>query len=122
MSKNELVFSEKKIVLAFIVWLLALGLLPLGLSTYYLGLLTQILIYSIFAMSFDLLLGYLGMLSFGQHAFWGIGAYTLGISTFQGLTDNFFGYSKRSNIDWFNRPSHYRFGCITHNGHLFRVY
>ena len=39
-------------------------------------LLTQIFIYAVFAMSYDILLGYTGIISFGHVMFFGIGAYT----------------------------------------------
>jgi branched-chain amino acid transport system permease protein len=42
-------------------------------------LLTQIFIFAVFAMSYDLLLGYTGIVSFGHAMFFGIGAYTVGI-------------------------------------------
>lgn len=40
---------------------------------------TEILIMMIFSMAFNLLLGYSGLLSFGQAAFFGIGGYTVAI-------------------------------------------
>jgi branched-chain amino acid transport system permease protein len=40
---------------------------------------SEILIFALFAMSYDLVLGYGGMLSFGHAAFFGIGAYSTGI-------------------------------------------
>ncbi|WP_010097478.1 branched-chain amino acid ABC transporter permease [Ornithinibacillus scapharcae] len=40
---------------------------------------TQIFIFAIFAMSYDLLLGYTGIISFGHAMFFGIGAYTTAI-------------------------------------------
>ncbi|MFL8935196.1 branched-chain amino acid ABC transporter permease [Rossellomorea oryzaecorticis] len=40
---------------------------------------TQIFIFAIFAMSFDLLLGYTGIVSFGHCMFFGIGAYSVAI-------------------------------------------
>lgn len=40
---------------------------------------TQVFIFAIFAMSYDLLLGYTGIVSFGHAMFFGIGAYTVGI-------------------------------------------
>lgn len=40
---------------------------------------TQIFIYAIFAMSYDLLLGYTGIVSFGHCMFFGIGAYSVAI-------------------------------------------
>jgi branched-chain amino acid transport system permease protein len=42
-------------------------------------LLTQIFIFGVFAMSYDLLLGYTGIVSFGHAMFFGIGAYSTGI-------------------------------------------
>ncbi|MFC7045486.1 branched-chain amino acid ABC transporter permease [Halobacteriaceae archaeon GCM10025711] len=45
----------------------------------YYGLATLILIWAIFAIGFDLLLGYTGLLSFGHAAFWGGAAYAAGI-------------------------------------------
>lgn len=42
-------------------------------------LMTQIFIFAVFAMSYDLLLGYTGIISFGHAMFFGLGAYTVGI-------------------------------------------
>jgi branched-chain amino acid transport system permease protein len=42
-------------------------------------LLTQTFIFAVFAMSYDLLLGYTGIVSFGHAMFFGIGAYTIAI-------------------------------------------
>lgn len=42
-------------------------------------LLTQVFIFAIFAMSYDLLLGYTGIVSFGHAMYFGIGAYAMGI-------------------------------------------
>jgi branched-chain amino acid transport system permease protein len=39
----------------------------------------DILLWGLFAMSVDLLLGYVGLLSFGHAAFWGVGAYAAAI-------------------------------------------
>lgn len=60
--------------------LLALLLFPLVGSSFYVGLLTRILILAIFAMSLDLLIGYTGLVSFGHAAFFGIGGYALAIA------------------------------------------
>ncbi len=40
---------------------------------------TEMLIFAIFALGFDILFGYTGLLSFGHAIFFGIGAYTTGI-------------------------------------------
>jgi branched-chain amino acid transport system permease protein len=42
-------------------------------------LLTQVFVFAIFAMSYDILLGFTGIVSFGHAMFFGIGAYTIGI-------------------------------------------
>ena len=55
--------------------LLGLVLLPLLLTSYQQVVLTEIMIWGLFAMAFDLLYGYTGMLSFGQAVFFGAGAY-----------------------------------------------
>jgi branched-chain amino acid transport system permease protein len=64
------------IVLAAAVALLAL---PYILSTYHLGLVVQMMIFALFAMSLDLLIGYAGMPSLGHAAYFGISAYTTGL-------------------------------------------
>ena len=46
-----------------------------ALPAYYVGLLTQVLILAIFAMSLDILLGYTGLPSLGHAAMFGAGAY-----------------------------------------------
>src|SRR5512146_860871 len=59
--------------------LLLLLLVPLVAGRFYQYLLTQILVASLVAISFNLLLGTTGLLSFGQAAFYGVGAYTVGL-------------------------------------------
>ena len=63
-------------------WLLAaLALValvyPFVVRSYFLSLAIEVLIFAIFAMSLDLLLGYTGLPSFGHAAFYGFGAYLL---------------------------------------------
>ena len=67
----------RPIVLAIVVALLAL--FPLAGSAFYVELVSKIMILAIFALSLDLLVGYTGLVSFGHAAFFGIGAYTLGL-------------------------------------------
>ena len=57
----------------------ALAVLPLALSTYQVDLLTKTLIFAIFAMSLNLSLGYAGLPSLGHAAYFGVGAYTVGL-------------------------------------------
>jgi len=58
-----------------LVLLASLASLPLWAPRFWIYVATQALIFAIFAMSLDLLLGYAGMASFGHAAFYGIGAY-----------------------------------------------
>jgi len=62
---------------------LVLGLVfsagPLLMSSYWVGLLTQMVILAILAMSLDILLGYTGLPSLGHAAFFGVAAYAVGV-------------------------------------------
>ena len=60
--------------------LAAVAAFPAVAGAYPLKLLQEILIWGIFAMSLDLLMGYAGMVSFGHSAFFGIGAYTAALA------------------------------------------
>jgi branched-chain amino acid transport system permease protein len=64
------------------IWLLGiliLLVLPYVLPPYYLSLVVKMVIFALFAMSLDLLIGYGGMASLGHAAYFGIAAYTTGI-------------------------------------------
>lgn len=62
------------------VILLILLIIPLLHPSFsMLVLLTQIFIFAVFAMSYDLLLGYTGIVSFGHAMFFGLGAYSTAI-------------------------------------------
>ena len=58
--------------------LVALGL-PLIAGTYYTELVSQALIFGIFAMSLDLMWGYAGVLNFGHAAYFGLGGYLVAL-------------------------------------------
>jgi branched-chain amino acid transport system permease protein len=62
---------------------------PIVLSTYYVRLFTLALIWAIFAMSLDLILGLGGIISLGHAVFFGISAYTVGLAA-RFLTPNLF--------------------------------
>lgn len=65
---------------AFILLLIIFIILPfVNDSRTLLILLTQIFIFGILAMSYDILLGYTGIVSFGHAMFFGIGAYTTAV-------------------------------------------
>lgn len=64
--------------------LLVLGLLGLLVfpnfgDTFYIRLVTKIMVLAIFAMSLDLLVGYTGLVSLGHAAFFGVGGYVAGV-------------------------------------------
>jgi ABC-type branched-subunit amino acid transport system ATPase component/ABC-type branched-subunit amino acid transport system permease subunit len=48
-------------------------------TPFYLGLLTEVLVFGLFALAYDVLLGHAGVLSLGHSAFLGVAAYTTGI-------------------------------------------
>ncbi len=64
------------------VWWLALLILlsliaPFVISEFYLTILCEALVMSLLALSFNLLFGFMGQLSFGQAAFYGLGGYAV---------------------------------------------
>jgi branched-chain amino acid transport system permease protein len=65
--------------LTAVVLLLAGCLVPFVVKEYHLNLLTEVVIFALFAVSFNLLLGYGGLLSFGHGMFFGFGAFLTGI-------------------------------------------
>src|SRR5712691_9255999 len=52
---------------------------PPFLATYWVGLLTQMLIFALLAMSLDILLGYTGLPSLGHAGFFGVAAYAVAV-------------------------------------------
>jgi branched-chain amino acid transport system permease protein len=65
---------------AAVVLVVAAAAFPWVAGNYPVKLLQEILIWGIFAMSLDLLMGYAGMVSFGHSAFFGIGSYVAGLA------------------------------------------
>jgi branched-chain amino acid transport system permease protein len=61
-------------------WLAALFLILFPLVAPFKALATMILIYGLYALGFNILFGYLGLLSFGHSALFGTGAYFCGIA------------------------------------------
>ncbi len=66
-------------LLWIIIAILALALLPFYLSDFLVVFVTEMLIMALFAISFNLLFGYTGLLSFGHAAYFSVGAYTTGL-------------------------------------------
>ncbi len=57
-------------------------------APFYIGLFSRVLIYALAAVSLDLILGFGGMVSFGHAAFFGAGAYVVGILAFSGAQES----------------------------------
>ena len=66
-------------ILAGLIVLVLVIILPFVLSEFLVFLLTEILILGLFGLSVNLLVGHSGMVTFGHGAFYGVGAYTVGI-------------------------------------------
>jgi branched-chain amino acid transport system permease protein len=60
--------------LSLVLLLLAV---PFGLSNFYIELVAKVLVFAIFAMSLDFLVGYTGLVSFGHAAYFGVSAYAV---------------------------------------------
>ncbi len=73
--------SQKKASYLFIAVLFALGILmPSVIKKYHLNMLTEIIVFALYAVSYNLLLGYAGLLSFGHAMFFGTGAFTVAVA------------------------------------------
>lgn len=76
-TKSRITISEGKIaIIVFIIF----ALLPVFISGYTIYILPQYMMFGILAMSLGLLWGFVGILSFGQAAFFALGAYTMGLA------------------------------------------
>ncbi len=80
----KLTFSRILLVIVTLVLLAC----PLFLSSYYMSLMTQVVIFALFAMSLDLLVGSLGLPSLGHAVYFGVAAYTAGLVALK-VTANF---------------------------------
>jgi branched-chain amino acid transport system permease protein len=78
MDATSPALSRRKLAI-LIAGAACLAVLPPLLSSYWVGLLTQMLIFAILAMSLDILLGYTGMPSFGHAGFFGVAAYAVAV-------------------------------------------
>ena len=67
-----------------------LAAFPFLADTFYVRFFAKIMIYALFAMSLDLLVGYAGLVSLGHAAFFGVGAYAVaGFVDKLGIADGF---------------------------------
>jgi len=72
--------SAKRFWLFFAIVILILMTLPWWARSFYTFLVAEILTWSLFAMSFDLIYGFTGMLSLGHATFFGVGSYMFTLS------------------------------------------
>jgi len=73
--------SQKKVPYLVIAALFAIGIvMPFFIKKYHLNMLTEIILFALYAVSYNLLLGYAGLLSFGHAMFFGMGAFTVAVS------------------------------------------
>jgi branched-chain amino acid transport system permease protein len=67
-------------VVGFVAAVALIAVFPRYFGSYPVKLLQEILIWGVFAMSLDLLMGFAGMVSFGHSAFFGIGGYVAALA------------------------------------------
>ncbi len=86
---EKLRWSQPQVLVSAIVLLLLLALPLVALAAkqpFYITLFTRVMIYAVAACALNLLIGYTGLVSFGQSLFLALGAYAVGIPSFHGLT------------------------------------
>ena len=66
---------SRVLALTYAITLAVLVAIPWLLARYQLSIFIELLIFGLFAMSLDLIMGYAGMISFGHAAYFGLGAY-----------------------------------------------
>ena len=71
--------TSKTKIIGLILTVLVLLVMPPFYTSYWVTLLTQMLIFAILAMSLDILLGYTGLSSFGHAGFFGVAGYVVAI-------------------------------------------
>jgi ABC-type branched-subunit amino acid transport system permease subunit len=67
-------------LISIVVLILVAVFMPAVLKKYHLNMLTEIIVFSLYAVSYNLLLGYAGLLSFGHAMFFGLGAFATALA------------------------------------------
>ncbi len=75
-----MIFQKKGPHFVVAVLFMVGGLAPLALRQYQVAMLTEIIFFALYAVSYNLLLGYAGLLSFGHAMFFGTGAFTAAVA------------------------------------------
>jgi branched-chain amino acid transport system permease protein len=73
--------QPRSLQILLVIGLVALAAFPFVGEKYYVQFISKIMIFAIFAMSLDLLVGYAGLVSLGHALFFGLAAYTLMLLT-----------------------------------------
>jgi branched-chain amino acid transport system permease protein len=81
---RELTGARDKTIWIFVTALVVFFWVPeliltMGWAEFWILFFTEVFIWSLFAVAFNLLMGYTGLISFGQAAYMGIGGYTTGL-------------------------------------------
>jgi branched-chain amino acid transport system permease protein len=74
----------RALLISFLAFLVAVPwLIPILLNAFWVSVIAEIMIWSLFAASVNLLFGYVGLLSFGQALYFGFGMYgvAIGVAT-----------------------------------------
>jgi len=87
---GELVPGSRRQQALLLVFLLVVVTVPLWTDDYWTRIFTGVAMWSALAMSWNIMGGYAGYISFGQVAFFGIGAYTTALLMQKGQDWNFF--------------------------------
>jgi len=75
-----MMFQRKNPYLRIAVVFILGAVMPFVIQKYNLNMLTEIIVFALYAVSYNLLLGYAGLLSFGHAMFFGMGAFTVAVS------------------------------------------
>jgi len=84
LSLNKSWLKQKEAFVALVIFV-SLAIIPIFISGYTIYILPQYMLFGVLAMSLGLMWGFVGNVSFGQAAFFVIGAYAMGLSM-KGLT------------------------------------
>jgi branched-chain amino acid transport system permease protein len=75
-----MIMQNRREYLTIVVLFALAALIPLVFKRYQVNILTEVIIFALYAVSYNLLLGYAGLLSFGHAMFFGFGAFTTAIA------------------------------------------
>ena len=87
-KKGVLVKYKSYVAFPYVAVALVSVFLPFFMSTFQVTMITKVMIYALFAMSLDVVMGYTGNRSFGHAAYFGMGAYCVAlVPKFFGITN-----------------------------------